>query len=344
MKEFVEAVGKRLGAPATWPTPGKLILDGFKSHLHKPAREFLSQNNIRTIVLAPNLTHLIQLNDTGLLNGRVQQEIRQYKANLASINGGRDFPLERYVQDVERIIIGCFRVDVVIRAAKSIGFVYGPDATTVWMTQESISSALDAMGLQGKFREDPKVDDLCVQKLRTESYVQCLKAAELAGIRHSKQGISERQLIALEQFEDSLVQERKSSDRPQRKRRMVYRPEQQEKENQLSTTGNAINGSISRFTKQQRTSEEDVQRCARWKALQDEFPDLNLNPYKLHIRRYMNGMNNLQWAITHVNQARACCEGRKQQGSNSTEIVPSSASNNVYSELNTDIVRTDLNK
>lgn len=308
MKEFVEAVEKHLGDPRSWPVQGKLLFDGFKSHLHKVAIDFLLENNITTIALSPNLTHLIQINDTGFLNGRVQQETRQYKANVASMNGGYDFPLERYIEDIEKIIIGRFRADTVMRAAKSVGFVYGPDAATVWMTQTSISTALDAMALQGSFRDDPKVDDLSIERLRADTYVQCLRAAEHAGIRHVRQGISERQLIALEQFENSLIQEHKSSDRPHRKQRIAYRPGPPQKlQQQQMATGSVpiVKATGSKpSTVKRRSSEEEDLRHERLKRLQQEFPGFDLGPYKLHIRRYMNGMNGLDWAISHVNQAR----------------------------------------
>lgn len=151
---FVRELEKKHGKVEDGRETVMLILDGFSAHEDLETNTWLKARGVEVLRISPNLTQLIQLNDNGRLNGKVQERVRTLKARLYQLNYGEEIALERRLYEIEIIVRNTMTMDNVAQAAREIGFVYDVDFQHVWMTDDSITKALNNMESNGKLAWD----------------------------------------------------------------------------------------------------------------------------------------------------------------------------------------------
>lgn len=222
---FVEEIyrGKHHLSDADFPV--YLIMDGCSVHSNDvQTLEYLKKNRVKVIRIAANLTSVIQVNDNKYINGRLQGSVRGSKCAISRLNGGKILGLEERIEEIDGLVCGLILRSDIVQAAKSIGFEYGPDFTEIWLTDDSISRALDKLEQEGVIRSSNassfnsdhdnvlrNVSFMLVNRLVREGILSCHVI-----------GLSEKTVFVAEGYSDKMIQERTGKFTPKRQRRQRY--------------------------------------------------------------------------------------------------------------------------
>ncbi|HYE75053.1 MAG TPA: hypothetical protein VEF04_17055, partial [Blastocatellia bacterium] len=204
-RRFAAYIDERFGQA---PRNHRVILffDGYPVHENAAAMVILEVHGITAVRIQPNLTHLIQINDHRLINGKIQGAIRELKAYLCQENQGKMVPVEWWCHMVEGTILSSITHQTVSEAARSIGIEYRDGLTSITMTNASIERALQRFLLEGKIRIDPDIDDQGKCVLRSNSYIDYMQHALQNGV-HARP-FSEAAIHAVHEYGDELLYER----------------------------------------------------------------------------------------------------------------------------------------
>jgi len=142
MRHFVAKVEAKFGKKENGRPDVLLILDGCKVHKDHPTLEFLKERGVQVIILSPNLTHVVQINDHSRMNGKLQEKVRTNKARLFSENGHVEVSFELRLKEIEKVIISSMSLDNVVEAARDIGYTFTEGFEHVGLNDASISTML----------------------------------------------------------------------------------------------------------------------------------------------------------------------------------------------------------
>lgn len=147
-KEIHQTFGSRENRPYL------LFLDGLKAHAQISSKQFLKEMNIKTVILDPNLTQVIQLQDTEYIFGFLKGALRRAALASNSVLGGVRPTLEMHCNEVEKVVNYAHSSNKVRSAAESIGFRFKEEngVLLVTMTDDSISTFLNRLERSGLIR------------------------------------------------------------------------------------------------------------------------------------------------------------------------------------------------
>jgi hypothetical protein len=151
-----------------------LLLDGFVVHKDSQVIGFLKENGVEVLMLAPNITHIVQIGDRGCINGRFKQQVRAQRANANSFFNGRAQTLAEELQETEKALIATCTAKNVREAAMDCGFLYTSCGMFVTMTDASVSAMLDRRESAGMLFAD-STDAPDIGHLRTSRYISARK-------------------------------------------------------------------------------------------------------------------------------------------------------------------------
>lgn len=308
-----------------------LIVDGFAAHGDVDVNRKMKERGIEVFKIASNLTHLVQLNDHGRLNGKAQQLIRTAKADVAAQNGGRDLPLERRLVAIEKIIQSVWSEPNIIAAAKDLGFEYDTDFDHVWMTDESISRALDRMEAEHKFTMSASSEeDLIVLREKRVMLANSLISHGALPIECTEV-LSKEAVQATARAMAAMENSQKGNSSVPRPRRVVVKPSPESQghfkrgtSTLLTSEAYLIAGEKRRKVEEQRAKDvkktEDKKEAEETRmlavrqerqdfllqALEEAAPDwhVNLDAYSHKIGPYMSGSKPIEWAIQVLLKSR----------------------------------------
>ena len=317
---FVQALEARRGQFEERRKFVYLVVDGYKVHDDLSTLVYLRSRGVVVVKLSPNLTHLLQLNDHGRINGKIKQRIRTLKGRIAALNNGKMVSIEQWIRSVHDTIRGTVSIDNVVEAAKSLGFVYGPNFRELWMTNESIAQALQRMDEDGRLTEPLEEEDEG-PVLRDPHYVNLLSLAKLEGIEHPRQW-SEPAIKAVHSYSDRLVYEKLGRFPVSPEPRTILRSSSS---SAASTGGTRVlnddNSLEVRVRAEERKRAEEAEKTSlreerlakraakrkitedrenRLKQLEQSLPGLDVGQFRSKLGRYLNGSMSLERAQQYV--------------------------------------------
>lgn len=148
ISKFLECVESRHGR---WSQENgyrfALFVDGAKAHLDQAAIAALDQAGVKVFKLPPNLTHLIQVPDNEHVFGKLKENLR--KLVVALHEQFKKVPIETYLAEAHKAVVGTLTLPAVARAIKDCGFAID-DKGRVNISDDTIRACLDAWVARGK--------------------------------------------------------------------------------------------------------------------------------------------------------------------------------------------------
>ena len=334
---FVEQYDRKYGTFGVRRKCSYLLFDGCAVHVNDiQTLAWFKTKGIEVIKISPNLTHLIQINDHPMINGKLQGKVRSFKSRVSSLNGGCDLPLERRLHAIDQIVYGLVTLDKVVTAAKSIGFLYEPDFIRVSMTDASISAALDKMELDGaiasSWDQDNGEHENSVE-LRDATFLKCRSLQNLGVANFVREGVSEELVHALHKYSDQVFLERVGENAPKRPRRVWIRPNTSSSSGtclltsekrlaaglakQKAETERKEKQALRKVNQETRRKEQQLVESTKNKRLgelAEHFPGLDLADYRRKLSAYLLGKKTLEEAILVVEK------GHSQMNHNSPKM------------------------
>ena len=295
-----------------------LLFDGYQAHKDVVALGILESHGIKALCIPPNLTHVIQINDHGRINGKIQQTVRARKQGISRLNGGKMLPLDKWCDEVRGIIWSVVNRVSIAEAAKSIGIVHTHDFATISMSNASIEEALQILLRSGRITDKRTEREQDFVVLRDGDYVNGLQRKNLPGWGERSRHISERAVEAIAAYSDQLVFER-TGERPTKRIKRQYRrvvsksaakpaevkvvadPEigmARRKQQLMEASQQAkLEKQRENLAKREEQAKRKEEKRIRLEELSQRFPDVDLQPYLRSLSRYLCGSQSLERAI-----------------------------------------------
>ena len=318
MAHFISILNKKYGPKEKRGTK-YLMLDGCQVHKDHPTLEMLEKEDIVVVVLAPNLTHLVQMSDNPRLNGKLQEKIRNTLSELCQMYGYQDPPFEVRLREIDRLITATFSIKAVLAAAADIGYIFRDQCRYVGLTDESISGMLDRRASEGKLRAEHAQQD--EDDLRGALYLLTRKMTSAGALPVGTTNlVSERVIKAteasvrgmlpasLDVMGSQAARTRRVSakDDCERGRTGTYVAnsaaslEVSSEKYQIKLARGKVKGTRAskKEAKEATTKADQTERARRWEALEALF-DTPIESFKNNVARYLKGArpaNDISWA------------------------------------------------
>lgn len=286
------------------------------------ALKVLEEHGIKVLCIPPNLTHVIQINDHGRINGKIQQRVRRAKATICQQNNNRTVSIERWCYEVESIIWTTINLQSVMAAAKSIGMNYISELKIISMTNESIERAIRDLLGTGRIIRDDEMADREYVVLRERGYVEFLKSASQGTIPYPRL-ITEQAIRAMEMYSDQLILERTGNSAPPRPRRAYKRVSSSRSSHpgELKVVGDPNNKVAKKrfdvmeavetarqnrkdeiIRKRKEREQKAAEKQSRFEELQASFREFDIMPFKRSLARYLSGTQSRESAVRILNK------------------------------------------
>ena len=317
IKGFVQFVDKKMG---TFRKERSfhlyLLFDGYSVHKDVETLNLLEGHGIKVFCIPPNLTHVIQINDHGRINGKIQEKVRKHKAFLCQLNGNRMVSIERWCYEVDKLIWTTVNALSVMTAAGSIGIRYTDNLEMISMTNASVEQAVRNLLNTGRITQDSEVADSEVVDLRDRDYVDVLKTAGRTVPYPSL--ITEQTIKAMKTYSDQLILERtgtKPSPRPRRAYKRVTSPTASPPYDVKVLTDPSkgvanrkyealkaieVAKQIKKEEKLKKRNEREqkaAEKQSRFEDLQASFSEFDIEPFKRSVARYLSGTQSRENAV-----------------------------------------------